>query len=508
MRLPSASLLLALAACGGEYNVQPQLDGTAGVAPDIVVVPEGLTLGPVPSGQEDRATFRVRNVGAAVLDVDRLEITLGAEAFRLDDGGGFVLAPDEERAVEVVFTPAGEVTYGQATVFSDDPDTPEAVVDLEGLGEVPALQISPATYLFPGICEDSVVLELRNVGLADLEITAVDYVGSPELALQTSLPLPLVLAPDDFRDLTVGYTPQGSTTALGTLTVASNDPRGDRTADQQVEGSGDLVTETFTVQADPPVDILFAIDKSCSMSSEARALGNAFSAFITEIDQVTDDWQIGVVHKDGGCFERGIITAQTYDYEAVFLDATSGGIFTAGDLTESLLELTDNALLKTTPGSCNEGFVRGNSLLHVIAVSDEPEQSGMPWDHWVGRWQARMSDPNLVMVSGVIDAPPAGDCGDLGTGYIEAAQGTGGVILDVCTSNWGNYAQELGAASAASLLTYLLSTQPDPTTIEVALDGTVYSNGWHYDPTRNAVVVDVELPEGSELTITYVSVGC
>ncbi len=507
MRTVWMSALLVGAACS-EYNVQPRVDPADGVAPDIVVVPEALTFGPLPAGQGATEVFRVRNVGEGVLDVEGMELTIGADAFSLASTSGFVLEPDEEREVEVGFLPIGEVTLGQVTVFSDDPDTPEATVDLEGLGEVPALQITPDSYQFPGVCDDEVVLELRNVGLSDLQITAIDYQASPDLALLTTLPLPLVLAPDDFRDLTVAFTAQGSTTALGTLTVTSNDPRGDRTADQQVEGSGDLVTESYTVLADPPVDILFAIDKSCSMIDDARALGQAFDQFISEIDYVTDDWQIGVATKDGGCFNNGILTAQTPDYEGEFLDATSGGVFTAGSLTEALLELTDNALLKTVPGSCNDGFVRGNALLHVIAVSDEPEQSGQPWDYWVGRWQARMSDPNLVMVSGVIVDPNGGNCGEPGDGYIQAVQGTGGVMLDVCNSNWGSYAQQLGAASASSLLTYLLSTVPDEATIEVSVDGTAYANGWHYDPVRNAVVIDVELPEGSEVTIEYVSVGC
>ena len=328
------------------------------------------------------------------------------------------------------------------------------------------------------------------------------------MSLVSTLELPLRMEPGEHRDVRVEYTPAGDLSATGTLSVTSNDPRGVRTADQLAEASGELVSETFVVEANPAVDILFAVDKSCSMSSETRALGQAFDQFIQEIDLVTDDWQIGVVWQDHGCFERGVITQQTPDYVNVFKDAVSGGFFGDTDLTEQLLELTDVALQNTGPGGCNAGFVRGNALLHVVAVSDEPEQSGQPWDHWVGRWQTQMSDPNLVMVSAVVDAPPAGDCGEQGTGYIEAAQGTGGILLDVCTSNWGSYAQQLGQASASGLLTYLRSSTPDPDSVTVSVDGVAYERGWHYDPVRNAVVVDVELPEGTEVVVDYVSVGC
>ena len=497
-------LATVLAGCQ-EYNVRPRTEPADAVDPDIEVDPGFLTLGPLATGDEAIGTFVVRNLGEAVLEVDSIGLSVGEEAFEVLDTDSFFLEMEEEREIRVRFVPVGEVTFGQVVIASNDPDTPEATVDLEGLGEVPALQISPETYLFPGICDDQVVLELKNVGLSDLTLTDLSYSGSAELSLINAPAMPLTLGPSETRDVTVRFTADGATEALGTLTASSNDPRGERTAEQQVEGSGDRIVETYVVEEDPPVDILFAIDKSGSMSSEARALGNAFASFISEIDNVTDDWQIGVVLRDKGCFQNGIITAQTPNYEQVFKDATRGSIFSGGDLTESLLALTDAALEKTTPGACNEGFVRGNALLHIIAVSDEPEQSGQPWDHWVGRWQARMTDPNLVMVSGVV---ALGSCGDDPAGYREAVNGTGGLLLDVCNSNWGNYAQDLGNASANSLLTYLLSTDPEVGSIEVSVDGTAYSAGWEYDETRNAVIINAEVPVGAEVEISYVSIGC
>jgi len=501
-------LALALFAGCSETGISAPEKPARGVAPDIQIRPDSLSMGPLATGDIDEKTFTVTNVGPEGLEVSDIRLDIGEGIFEVLDTEPFTLEPDASKDIRVRFTPLGEVDYGLVIVSSNDPDTPEAEVALEGLGEVPALQLSPQSYYFPGVCDDTMVVEMRNVGLADIVVTDISYTAGAELALSHGLSFPLVLAPDEFRDLSVAYTTGGSFSATGTIEVDSNDPRGVRSADQFVEGAGEMVTEQYVVEANPSVDILFAVDKSCSMSSETRALGQAFSAFITEIDNVTDDWQIGMVAEDHGCFEGGIITSSTPDYEQVFLDAANRAfIFGDTDLTEALLELTDNALQKTASGNCNAGFVRGNSLLHIVVVSDEPEQSGQPWDYWVNRWQAQMADPNLVMVSAVID-PSAGNCGDEGTGYIEAANNTGGLVLDVCNSNWGNYAQQLGQASVANLLTYLLSAQPDEATIDVSVDGTSYPGGWSYDPVRNAVVINVELPEGSEVTITYSSVGC
>ena len=49
------------------------------------------------------------------------------------------------------------------------------------------------------------------------------------------------------------------------------------------------------------------------------------------------------------------------------------------DYTEALLTVAANALSKTTTTGCNAGFLRTEALLHVILVSDEPEQSPHSW---------------------------------------------------------------------------------------------------------------------------------
>jgi hypothetical protein len=103
---------------------------------------------------------------------------------------------------------------------------------------------------------------------------------------------------------------------------------------------------------------------------------------------------------------------------------------------------------------------------------------------------------------------PDGGCSGDGTGYLEAANATGGLVLNLCDRAWSSFATQLGSASAQGLLTFLLSSQPDPSTIVVVVDGTAYTAGWHYDPVRNAVVIDVELPDGAVVEITYTSIGC
>jgi hypothetical protein len=286
----------------------------------------------------------------------------------------------------------------------------------------------------------------------------------------------------------------------------SNDPRGDQTATQSVSTSLNEITQKWFIEGDLPIDIVFALDKSGSMNDDMGALADAADDFIRQIDVSTTDWHIGVVSKDDGCFNNGIILPTTPDYVDVFNDAVRGLQILGTNLTEALLQLTSVALFETVPGACNEGFSRTDAVLSIILVSDEPEQSGTDWSLWVEQYRTAKSDPDLVMISAVVDHTHT--CGSGAAGYTEAAFETGGLILDICDSDWGAYAAELGVAAAASLRTFNLDAVPDPETIVVEVDGVQYDAGWFYDAMRNAVVVEVVLPVGAEVAVSYVAVGC
>ncbi len=502
------ALFLALLVAGcSEYDVQSGGYHPKGAQPDIELSTDALQFGPVDGGQTDVQAVTVTNVGGAPLTVKDLVITAGQDAFSvLTAPTEFVLDPDASAEVEVAFTPYLSTNFGSLSVLSDDPDEGEVTVDLLGIGNVPELAIDPQDYTFPSGCEDTVYVKLQNVGLAPLTITDLAFLGDPDLTLESQLTLPVDVPAGSEVGVTVRYVPVDQGGATAQLDVTSNDPRGVQTATQAGSPEVGQVTDAFTSLGDPPIDIVFALDKSGSMTEELGNLANAFDDFILEIDNVTQDWRIGVVSHDNGCFNNGIITPATPYYQDVFRDAVRGLQFFGTDLTEALLELTSVALWETVPGGCNQGFSRADAVLHIIAVSDEPEQSGTDWSVWVSQFQAAKADPALVVISSVVDL--YNDCGSGADGYVQASDATGGLKLNICNSQWGTYAADLGNASAAALRTFHLSAVPDPATITVTVDGVTYPNGWTYDASINAVVVNVELPEGAQVEITYDAIGC
>jgi hypothetical protein len=327
--------------------------------------------------------------------------------------------------------------------------------------------------------------------------------------------LPLTLGPGESTAIDVSWLGNLAGTWTADFTVDSNDRRGRQRGEVFVEAThARSATDVFTVPENPPVDILFAVDQSCSMDDQAVVLANAFGRFIDQIDAVTQGWQIGVVTLDTGCFNGGILSANTPNYGTIFRDAVSLGD-DGESLTEQLLALTERTLSKTGAGQCNAGFLRPGALLHVIAVSDEEEQSNKSASAWVQEFQTFTASPNLVKVSTVINIERFNGafrgCGEgaAPAKYRSANQLTFGVELDICDSSWGNQVSQLAAASLTNLLNFPLSSTADPNALEVRVDGVPWTSGWHYDAGQNAVIFDQAIDSGSEIEAEYgIRVAC
>ncbi len=480
-----------------EYDLNDNPRAVPAAPPDIVVDPVSLQFGALADGETEIQKFRVTNVGEGPLTIDAISIVSGLSFTIVTENLETVLEPTESKIVEVQFQPfQGNANYGQAVVVSDDPDTPEVFVDLMGTGLVPELKITPDVYDFGSLyvpCGDAIDLTFENVGYEDLVIDSFDYVSGGALSFTHNLSLPLTLAPGEQAVGRVAFDGNDVGTDYGQLDVFSNDPRGVVSASQQ--GAADVegqVSDVFQVPVNPPVDILFAVDQSCSMDTEAAALAAAFSDFISTINSVTQGWQIGVVTHDHGCFNGGVLTQTTPNYQSIFQQAVSDG--NQEVWSEALLALSDIALSQTGAGGCNAGFLRPGAMLHLILVSDEPEQSGTDWATWVNTLQGYAS-PGMFKISSIVDL---GGCGLGPNGYDDAALATGGEILNICNSSWSSQVSVLASASLTGLNTYNLSDTPIPSSITVTVDGQVWTSGWTYDYVNNAVVFNNPQFQGGE----------
>lgn len=500
--------LVALSACS-ETGFRP-----AGWDPDaearIVVQPQEIQFAEARIGEQQLGRFSIQNQGTAVLRLERIELDPGDFSL-LTDTAGMAIQPGGEREVDIAFDPSTQDAYAVAMVVSDDPDDGRIPVYLSGSTGEPDLVIQPDVYDFggPGLgCDIELPIDLWNAGGEALQIDAIELSAHPDF--QLALPeLPLGLAPGATQSLLLRYQPSeiGPQTAL--IQVDSTDPEGVELARQLADPVEPAqIIEEFEVPEDPEVDLLFAIDHSCSMWDDAEDLGDNFDEFIDALADVTDGWTAGVVTQDDGCLDA-LIEPEDDNFAENFAAAVAvptnrnepGSIGeTNEDLTEALLTVTRNALEQSTEGGCNEGFLRPGALTHVVNVSDEPDHSPEGWVSLTSEMLDLTEELRISAVAG--DYPSGCDSADAGFGYYESVEATGGAFLSIC-ADWGGNVESLAETTIDALFSFPLAEQPVVDTLVVLLDGVAQEEGWAYDEVTNSVAFDRILPAGSEVLVSY-----
>ena len=504
----------------------------------IEVEPQALVFSALSANEQEVQSFTIRSVGVEPLNVDVVSI-IGEQAASftvLNVGTTFTLDPGDEQIIDVAFSPldANEI-WAEALVESNAGNDDQALVTLSAEGLIGALDVSPNPLNlgehYVG-CEVDNDVTITNVGTEAVTISDISQLGDG-FSLSFEEVLPLTLQPTELITVDLTFMPLQEPEVTGQLTIVSDEPMGTRIAEQS--GSGLLqnqVTQEWEFAIDPPADIMFSVDASCSMSDNTSQLATNFSAFITQLSNYSTNWQVLVTGGDTGCNVGGILTPNTANYATVFQQAVKckDDLFSPyfGDCsnmgssyTESLLTEARNAIDNTDAGECNAGFIRNEAMLHMILVSDEPEQSdiltGETWQMLADQIIAKRGSAGMVRISSIVGDVPNGcqsggwfgSDADPGTGYVDATTYTNGVFLSIC-DNWSDPANlQLLAETSVLLDAYPLDYGAIEETIQVSVNTfPVSEDYWHYDTNTQSVMFDSNAPqEGSSVTITYVPVG-
>lgn len=509
-RIAVGLVALGFAGCNSEnkiHHVEPS-DSGADPGPNVVITPDTLVFPTVDVAEAATLSFNIANDGDADLNVSGIDLYGSSSFALLTDSSNFVLAPGEGRDIEVIYTGQGAEDLGQVNITDDDPGNPSPVVFLEGAARVPELRITPDPLSFGKVlvgCHRDEPITLENVGLASLTIDNIVQLGNG-WSLDIPVDLPTTLEPGGSTELTLSVTAdEGDMDSQ--IWVTANDAVGVHVVNQTATGVTDPSIKEEFWQGDGPYDkgdILFYVDQSCSMRDDQAIMQANFESFAATLDSLELDWQIGVVTKDNGCFTHGVLTPDTPDVITAFTEAVAGR---GGDNTEAGLILTDTALKESAPGGCNEGFLREGSKVTLVEVSDEVEQSPNPWNSYVTSFLAMAPTASVTAIVG--DVPDG--CGgggryaaQPGTGYYEASVATGGAFLSICASDWTSYFATIANMTASGLLnSFQLSSEPNPATLTVQVDGST-SHDWSYDePTNSIVFSDDAIPESGSHIVVY-----
>ncbi|MEZ4458452.1 MAG: choice-of-anchor D domain-containing protein [bacterium] len=211
-------------------------------------------VAPVTDATRDK-TYRlseVQNTGQAPLEISRAVIT-GSSDFKITyptsadvnadpatDGANppTVLQPDQSFPIRVYFNPVdNNPSTADLIFFSNDPDSPQYSVSLQGNSGAPCIKLSREDEINFGeggigfANNKTITIEncspTQDLNVSDIEIS--DDGGGVYAIKEGSLPAglpaaPAIIPPDNTASFVVTYTPTAEIVSNGEMTVRSNDP--------------------------------------------------------------------------------------------------------------------------------------------------------------------------------------------------------------------------------------------------------------------------------------------
>ena len=273
-----------------------------------------------------------------------------------------------------------------------------------------------------------------------------------------------------------------------------------------VEGEpGEIWIDSFTQPSSVEgVDILWIIDTSGSMWRYEPQLLLGIEAMITALP--VSDWRLVMFSNDPSpavseaqfpLIPGDGITEATTMFHAMGTGGREQGFQAAYDY------ITSNPYAVT--------WMRHDAALLIVFVSDEEEQSGYPMASVTDftNWYSAQRGGNVFLASIVTQDPTVSLCDwtvstlDVGDRYMEATNHFGGVVIDICDTDWAPGVTD-ATHSISPYELWPLTHEPVVDSIVVFIDGAL-SDGtdWIYSATDNTVYFTTIPGSGSLVEIGY-----
>ncbi len=275
-----------------------------------------------------------------------------------------------------------------------------------------------------------------------------------------------------------------------------------------VQNSAESFGAVATYNTD--IDVLWVIEDAGSMTARQPLLAAQVTPFLNALNKTGLNYQMAVTTMDmGGSGEDGnfvaatgtpkILTSTTPNLNSILQNRlVLGG---NGSPVVRGLQAMNAALTPPLSTSGNAGFLRDNSLLVVIFLADENDQSpSMDYQSWLN--QIRPPAPSgapswIANFIGVVPSDPNcltanWDYFNPGTAFISLATASSGAVGSICEPDYSAAVSGLQERILEIVTRYPLSGSPEVSSIQVFENGvsvaTDPNNGWTYDSTSNAVV--------------------
>lgn len=340
---------------------------------------------------------------------------------------------------------------------------------------------------------------------------------APFRVISSSIPAQILSGTQPLTTL-MAFAPKADGPASARMDFDIEEAGTSRTVSVSLKGQGSVDgvnTEEWLQSVKDKLDILFVVDNSGSMVDEQAELAKNFSAFIGSAVNANVDFQLGVTTTDtflngGGLVGTpAILTSATANLVQAFQRNVAVG--TRGSGLEKPFEAMVRALTPPQSTGSNAGFLRADASLAVVIVTDAVEQSPNAVSVYLqALTEVKNNQKERFSVSVV--GPIAHRAGCLldstvdGGRYQLMVKESGGVLADICTSDWSQDLRLLGEELVSKRTVFeLLGTPATGGSISVTVNG-VASSQWRYDSQRNAVVfVEGSAPPAkARIRATYV----
>ena len=305
-----------------------------------------------------------------------------------------------------------------------------------------------------------------------------------------------------------------TTACEGDYTIVSQDPGETVYIEVEVPSDpeyiyGDVWVDSFEQPYSVNgVDIVWLIDKSCSMVDDAPAIVSGIEQMMNSLPPA--GWRLGITSTSN------IDSAFATDFPLVPGDDIQDAWDAYGASGNNAREGGfDSIYAYIEENEYNQTWLRNDAALLIVFVSDEEEQS----QEYFTFDPAGLSDfinwasavRQSVYIASIVNVHETeNECGyavntiDVGHRYIDATNAFNGVVVDICAEDWAP-----GVTEASTQIEpydeWPLTYIPVPDTVRVFEDGQLMDpTEWVYNPIFNKVEFLITPNEGSLIEIGYV----
>ena len=245
-----------------------------------------------------------------------------------------------------------------------------------------------------------------------------------------------------------------------------------------------------------PVDIVWVIDQSGSMSQEIASVKQNMNNFAKSIAGAKNDYRVIVLAKRGTGSKDICIPPP--------LGGANCGDGARFKQVSKTVASTNELSLYQSYASQIEAFMRPTSLRQIVVVTDDNSYVSASAFH---AWAKKRPGYNDYIFHSIVSVKKDWCTAKVGKVYMDLTTWTKGSWFHICNANWTQLFNTLGKnAGTIAMNKYKLKNTPVAGSIKVSYNGNPKTQGlhWDFDKPNNQINLKGQLPpQNAKILVCY-----